>query len=228
MPDMCEVRTFICVLLSAWLPRAMVITSPADAGGGTALQQTAPSFHDMSLSSALMLNNALNNGLMVNANYLHDFSFSWSISTSSLKHSLKSFERFEHLNKLFLGLNNSLFLETLKKCLRSKTLRIWSIFWITGHWTVDTLGNVTCCEHIILAALISFIGYWIVCCRAVPLPRPGWGPPAGHGWAMGLQGTSPGLALRSATSPSPLLYWAQPRPDTGHCSDIIIRLTKIA
>lgn len=43
-----------------------------------------------------MLNNALNNGIMVNANYLHDFSSSRSI-TSSLKQSLKSFERFEHL-----------------------------------------------------------------------------------------------------------------------------------
>ena len=122
----------------------------------------------------------------------------------------------------FLGLNNSLFLKTLKKCLRGKTLDLEHIL---VYWAPLEMWHVV---NIILAALISFIGYWIVWCRAVPLPRPGWGPPGGHGRAMGLQGTSPGLALRSAASQPLYLYWAQPRPDTGHCSDIIIRLTKIA
>ena len=34
---------------------------------------------------------------------------------------------------LFLGLNTYLFLETLKKFLRSQTLKNISIFWFTGH-----------------------------------------------------------------------------------------------
>ena len=139
---------------------------------------------------------------MVNANYLHGFSSTRSI-TSSLKHSLKSQECWD-FKKVSAGSN---------------------LEHILDYWAPLEMWHVV---NIILAALISFIGYWIVWCRAVPLPRPGWGPPAGHGRAMGLQGTSPGLALSSAASPSPYLYWAQPRPDTGHCSDIIIRLTKIA
>ena len=40
----------------------------------------------------------------------------------------------------FLGLNTYLFLETLKKFLRSQTLKIGAYFGLR-----DTLGNVTCC-----------------------------------------------------------------------------------